>query len=116
MLQGLKAEGVAAPVVLWAMSREIRVLAGMAYEVEQGRNVDQVMGAHRVWEKRKPLLRKGLQQRSAHWRRLLEDCAHTDRAIKGLQRDDPWLLLEDLALGMAGLGRPGAGARPRTLD
>jgi DNA polymerase III subunit delta len=111
ILQGLQAEGVAAPVVLWAMSREIRALASMAYEVEQGRSADQVMGAHRVWEKRKPLLRRGLQQRSAHWQRLLTVCAHTDRAIKGLHSDDPWLLLEDLALGMSGIGRQQAGAR-----
>lgn len=115
MLQGLKAEGVAAPVVLWAMSREIRVLAGMSYEVEAGRNADQVMGAHRVWEKRKPLLRRGLQRRSAHWRRLLRGCAHVDRAIKGLEPDDPWLLLERLALGMADIKLAGAEGRAHPL-
>ncbi|MCU7850802.1 MAG: DNA polymerase III subunit delta [Candidatus Thiodiazotropha sp. (ex Monitilora ramsayi)] len=103
MLQGLKAEGVAAPVVLWALSREIRALAGMAYEVERGGSADQVMGAHRVWEKRKPLLRRGLQRRSAHWRALLKICGQTDRAIKGLSPDDPWLLLEKLALAMSGV-------------
>ncbi|MEJ2593192.1 MAG: DNA polymerase III subunit delta [Candidatus Thiodiazotropha sp.] len=113
MLQALKAEGVATPVVLWAMSREIRALAGMAHEVEQGRSADQVMAAHRVWEKRKPLLRRGLRQRASHWRRLLVGCARTDRAIKGLESDDPWLLLEDVAIGISGVSRPGAGERGR---
>lgn len=103
MLQGLKAEGVAAPVVLWALSREIRALASMAYEVEQGSSADQVMGAHRVWEKRKPLLRRGLQRRSTHWRQLLTICGQADRAIKGLSPDDPWMLLEKLALAMSGV-------------
>ncbi|MCU7842368.1 MAG: DNA polymerase III subunit delta [Candidatus Thiodiazotropha sp. (ex Monitilora ramsayi)] len=103
MLQGLKAEGVAAPVVLWALSREVRLLAGMAYEVEKGSSPDQVMGKHRVWEKRKPILRRGLQRSSAHWRGLLNICGQTDRAIKGLSPEDPWLLLENLALAMSGV-------------
>jgi DNA polymerase-3 subunit delta len=102
MLQGLKAEGVAPPVVLWAISREIRALAQMAHEVEQGRGADQVMGAHRVWDKRKPLVRRGLQRRPSLWRQLLSICARADRAVKGLEVIDPWLLFEDLVLGMAG--------------
>ncbi|MCU7917787.1 MAG: DNA polymerase III subunit delta [Candidatus Thiodiazotropha sp. (ex Epidulcina cf. delphinae)] len=105
MLQGLKAEGVAAPVVLWALSREIRVLAEMAYEVERGQGVDQVMGAHRVWEKRKSMIRKALGRQAAHWRRLLCRCADTDRAVKGLSPADPWLMLHELAQGMAGVSR-----------
>jgi DNA polymerase-3 subunit delta len=102
LLQGLRAEGVASPVVLWALSREIRLLAQMALELEQGRGVDQVMGAHRVWDKRKPLIRRGLQQSSAVWQRLLTICAQADRAIKGLDRVDPWLLFEEIALIMSG--------------
>jgi DNA polymerase III subunit delta len=102
MLQGLKAEGTASPVVLWALSREIRALALMAFEVEQGRNPDQVMSSHRVWEKRKPLLRKGLKHPSGHWQWLLLLCVRTDRAIKGLESADPWMLLQNLALGMTG--------------
>jgi DNA polymerase-3 subunit delta len=102
MLQGLKAEGVAAPVVLWALSREIRAMAQMAYDVERGRGADQVMGAHRVWDKRKPLVRRGLQRPAGQWRQLIVLCTQADRAIKGLERIDPWLLFEDLVVGMAG--------------
>jgi DNA polymerase-3 subunit delta len=102
MLQGLRAEGVAAPVVLWALSREIRGMAQMAHEVERGHSADQVMGGHRVWEKRKPLVRRGLQRKPALWRQLLAICARADRAVKGLEVADPWLLFEDLVLGMAG--------------
>jgi DNA polymerase-3 subunit delta len=102
MLQGLKAEGVAAPVVLWALSREVRALAQMAQEVGQGRGPDQVMAAHRVWDKRKPLIRRGLQRSAGQWRQLIALCAQADRSIKGMESIDPWLLFEDLALGMAG--------------
>mgnify|MGYP001818033414 CR=1 FL=1 len=105
MLEGLKAEGVAAPVVLWALAREIRALAEMAFEIEQGGSAEQVLGSYRVWEKRRPLVRKGLKRRAAHWRRLLRGCALTDRLVKGLDRGDPWLKLQDIALGIASPGQ-----------
>lgn len=114
MLHGLHAEGVAAPVILWALSREIRTLAQMAHEVGQGRSVDQVIGAHRVWEKRKPLVRRGLQSPAARWRQLLSISARADRAIKGLETIDPWLLFEELVLGLAGKP-PLSSERPRVL-
>ena len=38
---------------------------------------------------------------------LLRRCAEADRAIKGLSRDDPWLLLHRIADGLA--GGPGGG-------
>ena len=104
MLTALQAEGVASAVVLWALSREIRALAEMAYELEQGRNIIQVMTAFRVWEKRKPLVKKALASSgTAHWRNLLTRCADTDQAIKGLSRSDPWLLLRNLAQGVSGV-------------
>ncbi|MCU7881464.1 MAG: DNA polymerase III subunit delta [Candidatus Thiodiazotropha sp. (ex Lucinoma aequizonata)] len=103
MLRSLKAEGVASAVVLWALSREIRSLSEMAFAVEHGASVEQVMAAHRVWEKRKSILRKALGQRAEYWYRLLSECADADRAIKGLSHADPWLIMQNLAGGMAGL-------------
>ncbi|MEW8027375.1 MAG: DNA polymerase III subunit delta [Candidatus Thiodiazotropha sp.] len=103
ILQGLKGEGVAAPVVLWALSREIRLLAEMGFEIKLGGGVDQVMTKHRVWDRRKPILRKALQQQVGHWQRLLSDCALADKAIKGQDSADPWLLFQQLARGMAGI-------------
>jgi DNA polymerase-3 subunit delta len=105
ILKGLKGEGIAAPVVLWAISREIRLLAEMAFDITIGQGVDQVMAKHRVWERRKPILRKALQRHVNHWQRLLMDCAQADKAIKGLDSADPWLLFQQLAHGMAGLPR-----------
>jgi DNA polymerase-3 subunit delta len=105
ILRGLKGEGVAAPVVLWAVSREVRLLAEMAFEMSVGEGVNQVLAKHRVWERRKPILHKALQRRVNHWQGLLTDCAHLDKAIKGLDPADPWLLFQQLARGMAGLPR-----------
>ncbi|MCG7871424.1 MAG: DNA polymerase III subunit delta [Candidatus Thiodiazotropha lotti] len=104
MLSSLKAEGVAAPVVLWALSREIRTLAEMANELEQGRNSNQVMAAYRVWDKRKPVVSKALSRGSANaWRKLLIQCSDVDRMIKGLNSEDPWLALKNVAQGVSGM-------------
>lgn len=103
MLSALKAEGIAAPVVLWGLSREIRALAEMAWEVEQGQSPVQVMNRFRVWEKRKPLIQKALKSGTGQrWRRLLIHCADTDLAIKGLSNADPWLGLQNIAQGVSG--------------
>ncbi|MEW8396034.1 MAG: DNA polymerase III subunit delta [Candidatus Thiodiazotropha sp.] len=102
ILQGLKGEGVAAPVVLWALSREIRLLAEMGFELGSGKPLERVMAEHRVWDRRKPILRQALRRKADHWQRLLVDCSHADRAIKGLDGADPWLLFQQLARGMAG--------------
>ena len=102
MLHGLQGEGIAPPVVLWALARETRSLAMMAFEIEQGAGTDRVMTAHHVWEKRKSPVRKGLRRPAAFWQGLLRDCYLADGAIKGLEPTDPWLLLKELAVGIAG--------------
>jgi DNA polymerase III subunit delta len=104
VLHGLQAEGTPAPVVLWALTREIRVLCSLAWDIEKGRSAAQAMAGRRdIWDKRKPLLSQGLQRiRPARWRSLLSSCCDADRAIKGLSKDDPWRLLEDIATGIAG--------------
>jgi len=102
MLYGLKGEWLSSPVVLCALSREIRQLACMSSEIEQGSSTDRVMGAYRIWDKRKPLVRHGLKLRATHWRRLLMLCAQVDRTIKGMGDGDPWQLMQDVAVGISG--------------
>ncbi len=105
MLSALQAEGIAATLVLWGLSREIRALAEMACEVEQGQNPGQVMNRFRVWEKRKPLVQNALKSGTSQgWRQLLIRCADTDLAIKGLSPADPWLGLQNIAQGVCGRG------------
>ena len=103
MLNGVREEGVEAILVLWALSREIRALAQMAQEIEQGQPLDRVLGAHRVWDKRKPFVRQGLQRHNARrWQQLLRRCAAVDRMIKGATVGKPWDELLELTLLMAG--------------
>jgi DNA polymerase III subunit delta len=104
MLNGLQAEGTPEPVVLWALTRELRLLVSLAGEISAGRSAQQAVTARReVWEKRKPLVIKGLQRlKPQEWRQLLQLCGRTDRAIKGREQSDPWLLMRYIVARMAG--------------
>ena len=104
ILRGLKAEGTAAPVVLWALTREIRLLHSLAQETARGKSPQQVVsGSRAVWDKRKSVVTKGLQRLNlSQWRYLLAQCGKTDRAIKGQSSDNPWLLLEQMTNRISG--------------
>lgn len=103
VLFGLRAEGVEPILVLWALHREIRMLAQMAHECETGTPVDQVMATFRVWDKRKALVRKALQRgRSRDWEAMLTTCSRLDRLVKGQGTGRAWDELLELAFALAG--------------
>ena len=105
VLQVLKAEGAPQPLALWALLKETRLLAGIAGEAAAGRPLPQVLGSRReIWDKRRPLYSNAVKRLPPKgWQRLLQRCAVVDRAIKGEDKADVWLLLEDIALGIAGV-------------
>jgi len=103
MLSGLRAEGVDPVLVLWALAREIRSLAGMARDIQTGTSPGQVMAARRVWEKRKPLVSGVLKRiRGRQWWAMVQRCAHIDRVIKGRAAGNAWDELLQLTLRLAG--------------
>lgn len=108
-LRGLRAEGTEVPIVLWAVAKELRLLYGCALALENGAGVDRLLDAERVFDRRKPLLKKALRQlRARRIAGLIRRAAAADRAVKGVGDGDPWLLMEDILLALAGvrLGAP----------
>ena len=105
MLEGLRGEGVEPPVILWALARELRVLANIALQYSQGTPLDKAFSQARppVWDKRKPLMSKALQRYSAQrWAQLLMDAQRIDAQIKGQAAGSAWSSLSRLALLMCG--------------
>lgn len=103
ILNGLRDEGVEPVLVLWAVTRELRSLAGMAYESGHGARAEQIYAKYKVWEKRKPIVHRALQRHKTHvWHGLLRRAARTDRVIKGFAAGDAWDELSALSLAMAG--------------
>jgi DNA polymerase-3 subunit delta len=105
ILFGLRAEGVAPAVALWALSRELRILAGVKALTEKGETQEAAFAKQkeRVWEPRKTSLVKALQRlgrEDAHQALLL--CARADRTIKGMEAGEPWDALLDVCLSLTG--------------
>lgn len=104
ILNGLRAEGVAAPVVLWALAKDIRQLVQMADSVAGGDSITAVLSRFRIWAKRKSqftVALKRLKRRDCH--DLLHQCATVDRVIKGRAAGSDWDELLHLTLQLAGV-------------
>jgi DNA polymerase-3 subunit delta len=78
-------------------------MAQISADVAKGLSPDQAIGRARVFSKRTALVRQALSHlRTTQWFALLDRCQQADSAIKGLGSQQPWLLLEDIVLGMSG--------------
>jgi DNA polymerase-3 subunit delta len=107
ILAGLRGEGVEPVLVLWALSREIRALTGMARQLQSGSRLEQVFADQRVWDKRKPMVSAALQRvRGRQWWQLLKRCTQIDRVIKGRAAGSPWDELLQLTLHLSGVPIP----------
>ncbi|RKT59595.1 DNA polymerase III delta subunit [Azonexus fungiphilus] len=111
-LDGLMQEGEAPPLVLWAMSEEIRALATIRAGLDAGRPVDGLLKDAKVWGPRQLPVKKALQRLSTvTLEAALRHAGRIDRLIKGIGQGDLWE--EFLRLGLS-LCQPGkADARNR---
>lgn len=99
ILDGLRGEGVAQVLVLWALAQEVRTLTKIALAQRRGIPVSQAMREARVWEARQSLMERALKRIGG--KRLiaaLKRAALIDRMIKGLERGDAWDDLLQLGL------------------
>jgi DNA polymerase-3 subunit delta len=104
ILSGLRGEGLDPPLVVWALAREVRVLAGIANAVERGEALPRALARYKVWESRKALLTRALRRAGrAAWFGRVERLAEVDRQTKGLAPGDPWETLARLVLDLAGV-------------
>ena len=102
-LQGLRAEGVAVPMVLWALADAVRNLVRLSIAVEADRPLAGAMRELRIWGDRERLYPQALRRLARPiLRRLLRGCARVDRITKGLTIGDDWQALEAVAMGLAG--------------
>ena len=94
MLDGLKAEGDAPPLILWVITNEIRLLARVRGVTRSGRPPHPA--------KARELERIARRHTAESLQALLLQAAEIDRMIKGLNTNDPWDALAELARGLAG--------------
>ena len=104
ILNGLRTEGVEPTLVLWALARELRGLASIAYACQSGLGMEQALAKHKVWDKRKPLVKQALtRHKLPHWQRQVRLAGRIDKIIKGIRAGNVWDELLQLSLATAGV-------------
>ncbi len=99
MLDGLHAEGAAAPLVLWAIAEEARAMARVKAALADARPLAQALRDARVWGPRQELMPAALRRLTqAQLLAALRHAAEIDRMIKGLGSGDIWDALLQLGL------------------
>lgn len=105
ILHRLRAEGRDPILMLWALSREVRLLLRLAARRDRRQSLQDIWRSERVWPARQALLQSAVGRLpSSELARLLADCARIDRINKGRAEGDAWLEIERLALRVAGIG------------
>jgi len=103
VLHGLRAEGVAPPLVLWSLARDIGTLADILARIHKGRPPGRAISEAGVWQSRQQLFARAAGTRDhAAGRRLLAIACHADRIIKGARPGQPWNALQEVTLALAG--------------
>ncbi|MFL6632232.1 MAG: DNA polymerase III subunit delta [Massilia sp.] len=106
MLEGLKGEGEALPLVLWAVSEEIRTLLKLKAGMAQGRPLGALLKEYRIWGPRERMMEPALRRISLPvLEAALQQAAQVDRMVKGLRAKqfagDAWDAMLQLALRVA---------------
>jgi DNA polymerase-3 subunit delta len=117
MLDGLKGEGEAAVLVLWALVEEVRTLLRIKRGVAAGKPLATLMRENRVWGPRERLIGPALSRVTDDaLEKALSLAARLDRQVKGLSGGtgargsepppDPWAGMFELAMAVAHGGTP----------
>ena len=124
MLDGLKGEGEATVLVLWALVEEVRTLLRVKRGVAAGKPLAMLLRENRVWGPRERLIGPALSRVTEHaLERALTIAARLDRQVKGLAGGsragwrnalppDAWDGLFELAMTIAAPRDTGAPGRP----
>ncbi len=111
ILNTLRGEGIEAPVVLWALAREIRLLSYLSRQISKGLNQETAFTQSAktigfspyLLKRRKHLINKAIARHSEKdFRSMLIMAGEIDREVKGLGTNNPWNSLLSLTLTLAG--------------
>lgn len=108
-LRRLREEGVEPVLVLWALTRDLRLLVRAAALRDRGVSLDQAFKRAGIWSFRQPTFRAALSRLDCTGtQRLLAHAAHADRVVKGARGGQPWAELLELCCLAAGAPLPAA--------
>lgn len=105
ILEGLRAEGTATVLILWALAEDIRTMAKVTRAMQQNGNLSGALRDARVWGVRQKMVERAVRRFSpAFAERALRQAALIDKLIKGLRTGDVWDELMQLGVRCARAG------------
>lgn len=105
ILDGLRAEGTATVLILWAIAEDIRALAKVSRAMQQSGNLAGALRDARVWGAKQKLIERSVRRFTPTFaERALRQAAQIDRLIKGLRHGDVWDELLQLGIRCARAG------------
>jgi DNA polymerase-3 subunit delta len=113
LLDGLRGEGAAPPLVLWAFATEIRALAQLRVASDQGQPLPALFKAEHIFDaaRQKALTAALARLTRPQLQTALLHAARIDRLVKGLSSGEVWDEFQALALRLTGRGKQGRGLR-----
>lgn len=86
ILEGLRAEGEALPLVLWAVGEEIRTLSRISFAQQNGQDRFSALKSMRIFGQRESLVKQALDRVPPNqWPMAVAHAHEVDRLIKGIQ-------------------------------
>ncbi len=105
ILEGLRAEGTATVLILWALAEDIRTMARVSRAMQQGCNMANALRDARVWGVKQKQVERAVRRFSpAFAERALRQAALIDKLVKGLRHGDVWDELMHLGVRCARAG------------
>jgi DNA polymerase-3 subunit delta len=99
ILHSLAEEDTEPTLILWALTREVRMLTDMLAQTKQGASLVSLFNKFHIFEKRQANVRAFIQRNTTEkcWN-LLAQAARVDQSIKGVQTGNVWDELEKMIL------------------
>lgn len=102
ILEGLKGEGIASVIIVWALAREVRSLVSMSLAMNDA-PLPKVIQSFHVWQNRQHCVKSALSRHnSRQWRLFLWQISELDKLNKGLKTGNIWHELIQLLMRIAG--------------
>lgn len=102
VLSNLRGEGLEPPIIIWALSKDLRSLSIISSQLNHGQQAAQVFRKQGIWGKREGPVKNAMKRLSINEiHQLLQLAGEIDSAIKGLRKTDIWSELSALVFGMS---------------
>ena len=102
VLHTLESEGTEPPVILWLISRELRLVLELAEAQARGQSLNGLFKKLRIFDKRQNDYQRAVQRASVtHYQSCLLACSEIDALIKGQKKGDVWTALSEMLVSIA---------------